>query len=96
MINNNTLRELYEYKDRGVAIRVLKDRLYGEKEEFLKEISCNSPELKNCTEDEIKFLTDISGHIAFLSNDDNTSIPDWVFEKELEVKNSVYYNKLSF
>lgn len=92
MIGNNYLQALFDYPDEDTSINQLLELLKTKDSEFLISLS-EDLKLDLCNEEEIKFLTKVSGLIDYSLQKLNLDVPEWLRDDILSFDEPYYYSK---
>ena len=93
MIGNKYLEEFYTFYDRDTAISQLLELLHVEDSAFIKSISEQHPNIDDCTQEELEFLTVISALLDYFMQLKNLNIPTWIRDPRLIFESPFYYSK---
>lgn len=91
MIGNKYLEELFNYSDRDTSINQLLEFLKYKDSKFIYSLKKQYVNLDLCTDDEIRYLTKVSGLIDYYLQIHELDIPKWIRDERLQFDRP-YYN----
>ncbi len=93
MIGNKYLEELFNYSDRDTSINQLLEFLNYKDPNFICSLKKEYVNLDLCTNDEIRYLTKISGLIDYYLQIHELEIPIWIRDGRLLFDRPYYHIK---
>ena len=93
MIGNKYLEELFSYSDRDISINQLLEFLKYKDSNFMCSLKKECVNLDLCTNDEIRYLTKVSGLIDYYLQIHELEIPKWIRDERLQFDRPYYHLK---
>lgn len=93
MIGNKHLNELFGYPDEDTSINEILELLKYKDPKFIDSLKKEDVNLDLCTEDEIKYLTKLSGLIDYYFQIHELEIPKWIRDERLQFSKPYYHSK---
>ncbi len=93
MIGNKYLEDLFSYQDEDTSINQLLELLKYKDPDFMFSLKNQYINLDLCTDEEIKYLTKISGLIDYYLQIHELEIPKWIRDERLQFKRPYYHVK---